>query len=178
MEQACLNFGRRGYGYPKKQYFFIFRGDRNPANSLLMKKSILLINGPNLNLLGTREPEKYGSQTLPEVEAMCAEHAAKSDMSLSPFQSNHEGAIVDAIQQAKGVYTHIVMNPGAYTHTSIAIRDAILGVDAKVYEVHISNIHEREEFRHHSYISDIAKGVFVGMGVPGYIAAIDAIAEE
>lgn len=142
-----------------------------------MSKHILLINGPNLNLLGTREPETYGSQTLADVEAQCAKHAAEKGMELTAIQSNHEGAIVDAVQQAKGVYSHIVMNPGAYTHTSIAIRDAIIGVDAKVYEVHISNIHEREEFRHHSYISDIAQQVFVGMGTPGYFAAIDAIAE-
>ncbi|MEM9280117.1 MAG: type II 3-dehydroquinate dehydratase [Pseudomonadota bacterium] len=143
-----------------------------------MTKSILLINGPNLNLLGTREPETYGSQTLADVEQLCVEHATSKGITLQAFQSNHEGAIVDAVQQSKGVYTHIVMNPGAYTHTSIAIRDAILGVDAQVYEVHISNIHERESFRHHSYISDIAKGVFVGMGIPGYIAALDAIAAE
>lgn len=143
-----------------------------------MEKSILLINGPNLNLLGTREPETYGHQTLSDVEAMCVEHAKSKGMALAAFQSNHEGALVDAIQQSKGVYTHLVMNPGAYTHTSIAIRDAVLGVGAKVYEVHISNIHEREKFRHHSFISDIAAGVFVGMGIPGYIAAIDAIAED
>ncbi len=143
-----------------------------------MKKSILLINGPNLNLLGTREPETYGSQTLGDVEELCREHAQSKGMTLDAYQSNHEGAIVDTIQQSKGVYSHLVMNPGAYTHTSIAIRDAILGVDARVYEVHISNVHEREEFRHHSYISDIAKGVFIGMGIPGYIAAIDQIAEE
>ncbi len=143
-----------------------------------MKKSILLINGPNLNLLGTREPETYGSQTLEDVEQLCVAHAAEKGMELSAFQTNHEGAIVDAIQQAKDVYTHIIINPGAYTHTSIAIRDAILGVEAKVYEVHISNVHEREAFRHHSYISDIASGVFIGMGIPGYIAAIDAVAAE
>lgn len=143
-----------------------------------MKKSILLINGPNLNLLGTREPETYGSQTLADVEALCETHAREKGMDLAAFQTNHEGAIVDAVQQAKGVYSHLIMNPGAYTHTSIAIRDAILGVEAKVYEVHISNVHEREEFRHHSYISDIASGVFIGMGIPGYIAAIDAIAAE
>ena len=143
-----------------------------------MKKSILLINGPNLNLLGTREPETYGSQTLSDVETLCKKHAKENGMSLECFQSNHEGVLVDTIQQSKGVYTHIVMNPGAYTHTSIAIRDAIIGVEAKVYEVHISNVHEREEFRHHSYISDIAQGVFIGMGIPGYIAAIDKIAAE
>ena len=143
-----------------------------------MKKTILLINGPNLNLLGTREPETYGSQTLADVEALCKKHAEENGMTLESFQSNHEGVLVDTIQQSKGVYSHIVMNPGAYTHTSIAIRDAIIGVEAKVYEVHISNVYEREEFRHHSYISDIAQGVFVGMGIPGYIAALDKIAAE
>lgn len=140
-------------------------------------KKILLINGPNLNMLGTREPETYGSQTLSDVETLCKNHAQENGMMLDAYQSNYEGAIVDKIQEAKDTYTHIVINPGAYTHTSIAIRDAILATDAKVYEVHISNIHEREEFRHHSYISDIAKGVFVGMGIPGYIAAIDEIAK-
>ena len=143
-----------------------------------MKISILLINGPNLNLLGTREPETYGSQTLQDVEALCIEHAKAKGIELTAFQSNHEGEIVDAVQQSKGVYTHLIMNPGAYSHTSIAIRDAITGVGANVYEVHISNIHEREEFRHHSYITDVANAVFVGLGVPGYIAAIDAIAAE
>ncbi len=141
-----------------------------------MTKSILLINGPNLNLLGTREPETYGSQTLQDVEALCREHAQSKGIELTAIQSNHEGEIVEAVQNSKGVYTHLIMNPGAYTHTSIAIRDAITGVDAKVYEVHISNIHEREAFRHHSYIEDVAQASFVGLGVPGYIAAIDAIA--
>ena len=143
-----------------------------------MKKSILLINGPNLNLLGTREPETYGSQTLQDVEALCVDHAKAKGIELTAFQSNHEGEIVEAVQQSKGVYTHLIMNPAAYTHTSIAIRDAIVGIEANVYEVHISNIHEREKFRHHSYIEDVAKGSFIGMGIPGYIAAIDAIAAE
>ena len=141
-----------------------------------MTKKILLINGPNLNLLGTREPETYGSQTLSDVETLCRKHAQEKGMTLDAFQSNHEGVIVDKIQEARGVYTHIVMNPGAYTHTSIAIRDAILGTEANVYEVHISDIHQREEFRHHSYISDIAKGVVVGEGIPGYLKAIDMVA--
>ena len=142
-----------------------------------MTKKILLINGPNLNLLGMREPETYGSQTLADVEALCRSHAETKGMMLDCFQSNHEGVLVDTIQQSRGVYSHIVMNPGAYTHTSIAIRDAIIGVEAKVYEVHISNVYEREEFRHHSYISDIAIGTVVGKGIPGYLQAIDFIAE-
>ena len=123
-----------------------------------------------------REPETYGSQTLLDVEILCKEYAEKHSIELDAYQSNHEGAIVDKIQEAKGIYTHIVINPGAYTHTSIAIRDAILGTEANVYEVHISNIHEREAFRHHSYISDIAKGVVVGEGIPGYLKAIDMVA--
>ncbi len=143
-----------------------------------MTKSILLINGPNLNLLGTREPETYGHQTLADLEELCRAQAKKHGMKLEAMQSNHEGVLVDTIQQAKDVYTHIVMNPGAYTHTSIAIRDAIIGVGAKVYEVHISDIHAREEFRHRSYISDIAKGVYLGKGIPGYLDAIDDIAAD
>ena len=142
-----------------------------------MMKKILLINGPNLNLLGMREPETYGHQTLADVESLCREHASGKGMELDAFQSNHEGVIVDKIQEARGQYTHIVMNPGAYTHTSIAIRDAIIGTEAQVWEIHISNIYEREEFRHHSYISDVAQGVIAGKGVPGYIEAIDQIAE-
>lgn len=143
-----------------------------------MAKSILLINGPNLNLLGTRQPEVYGTQTLKDVETLCIEHAKSMGMELKAIQSNHEGEIIDAVQQSKNTYTHLIMNPGAYSHTSIAIRDAITAVEAKVYEVHISNIHEREKFRHHSYITEVAKAAFVGMGIPGYIAAIDAIAAE
>jgi len=142
-----------------------------------MTKKILLINGPNLNLLGTREPETYGHQTLGDVEQLCKSHAESNGITLDAFQSNHEGVIVDKIQEARGTYSHIIMNPGAYTHTSIAIRDAIIGTEAKVWEIHISNIYEREEFRHHSYISDVAQGVIAGKGVPGYIEAIDAIAE-
>ena len=141
-----------------------------------MKKSILLINGPNLNLLGTREPEVYGSNTLSDLEKICIEHAHSLDMDLDVFQSNYEGAIVEAVQQSKGKFSHIVMNPGAYTHTSIAIRDAIIAVEAQVWEVHISDIHSREEFRHHSYISDIAQGVIMGRGINGYKDAIDEIA--
>ena len=141
-----------------------------------MQKSILLINGPNLNLLGTRQPELYGSQSLADLEEMCRVHATKQGMALDAMQSNHEGVIVDTIQQSKNVHTHIVINPGAYSHTSIAIRDAILGVDAKVYEVHISDIHKRESFRHFSYVSDIAKGVYIGRGLKGYLDAIDDIA--
>lgn len=147
-----------------------------PANPPTMTKNILLINGPNLNLLGTREPELYGHETLADVERLCKQHAQSKGMQLDAFQSNHEGVIVDKIQEARGVYSQIIMNPGAYTHTSVAIRDAIIGTEAKVWEIHISNIYEREEFRHHSYVTDVAQSAIVGKGIKGYIEAIDQIA--
>ncbi|MBL4600996.1 MAG: type II 3-dehydroquinate dehydratase [Rhizobiaceae bacterium] len=141
-----------------------------------MTLSILLINGPNLNLLGTREPEIYGSQTLADVEHFCLSHAKTHGMNLAAFQANSEGAIIDAIHDARGKHQIIIINPGAYTHTSVAIRDALSGVAIPVYEVHLSNVHAREPFRKHSYISDIAVGVICGLGSQGYLAAIDAIA--
>lgn len=141
-----------------------------------MTLSILLINGPNLNLLGTREPEIYGSQTLGDVEALCAAHAKSHGFELASFQSNTEGTIIDEIHQARDKHQFIIINPGAYTHTSIAIRDALSGVDIPVYEVHLSNVHARESFRKRSYISAIAVGVICGLGSQGYLAAIDAIA--
>lgn len=139
-----------------------------------MAKNILLVNGPNLNLLGTREPEVYGSTTLADVERSAEAQAAAAGASLTSFQSNHEGALIDRIQAAKaeGVDA-IVINPGGLTHTSVALRDALAGVAIKFVEVHISNIHQRESFRHHSYLSGIAIGVICGLGVEGYAAAID-----
>ncbi|KAJ6551572.1 catabolic 3-dehydroquinase 1 [Mycena capillaripes] len=139
--------------------------------------SILLINGPNLNLLGTREPGVYGSTTLNDVVANCTATATSAGASLVAFQSNHEGAIVDRIQQARseGVDA-IVINPGAYTHTSVAIRDAFLGVDIPFIEVHVSNVHAREAFRHHSYLSDKAVAVIAGLGVKGYEYAVQHVA--
>ncbi|KAJ7658938.1 catabolic 3-dehydroquinase 1 [Mycena rosella] len=139
--------------------------------------SILLINGPNLNLLGTREPEVYGSATLNDVVTSCTGAAAGAGATLVAFQSNHEGAIVDRIQQAKldGVDA-IVINPGAYTHTSVAIRDAFLGVGIPFIEVHVSNVHAREAFRHHSYLSDKAVAVIAGLGVKGYEYAVEHVA--
>jgi 3-dehydroquinate dehydratase-2 len=138
-----------------------------------MAKNILLINGPNLNLLGTREPEKYGSTTLQDVESAAAKQAAAAGAELSAFQSNHEGAIIDRIHNAKkeGIEA-IVINPGAFTHTSVAIRDALAGVAIPFVEVHITNIHQREEFRHFSYLSSIAKAVLCGFGVTGYQMAV------
>ncbi|NMH60820.1 type II 3-dehydroquinate dehydratase [Alteromonas ponticola] len=136
--------------------------------------NILLLNGPNLNMLGQREPDKYGTQTLAEivesVKALAQQHA----VSLDHFQSNAEHALIDRVQQALGKVDAIIINPGAFTHTSIALRDALLSVGIPFYEVHLSNVHARENFRHHSYFSDIAAGVLVGMGSLGYQLALTA----
>lgn len=138
-----------------------------------MAKHILLINGPNLNLLGTREPHIYGSTTLKDVEEAAKEQVLKAGAQFASYQSNHEGEIVDRIHEAqKEGVDAIVINPGAYTHTSVAIRDALVGVGIPFYEVHISNIHQRETFRHHSYLSDVARGVICGFGVTGYTMAL------
>ncbi len=139
-----------------------------------MAKKLLLVNGPNLNLLGTREPEIYGSTTLTDIEQAATAQAAAAGASLSSFQSNHEGALIDRIHAARteGVDA-IVINPGGLTHTSVALRDALAGVAIPFIEVHISNIHQRESFRHHSYLSGIAVGVICGLGVEGYRAAIE-----
>jgi 3-dehydroquinate dehydratase-2 len=142
--------------------------------STTMAQRLLLINGPNLNLLGTREPGIYGSETLQDVEQTAIEQAKNAGVTITTFQSNHEGAIVDAIHKARDDKVDvIIINPGAYTHTSVAIRDALAGVAIKFIEVHISNVHAREEFRHHSYLTDKAWGVIIGLGTYGYTAAID-----
>ena len=144
-------------------------------------KTVLVLNGPNLNLLGTREPAVYGSQTLADVEEICAAACARHGFKLDFRQSNHEGILVDAIQeagraQAAGTLAGVVFNAGAYTHTSVALHDAIKGAGVTVIELHISNVHAREPFRHHSYLSPVAKGVMAGFGVKGYALAISAIA--
>ena len=144
-------------------------------------KTILVLNGPNLNLLGTREPAVYGSQTLADVEALCATECAKRGFQLDFRQSNHEGVLVDAIQEAgraqvAGTLAGMVFNAGAYTHTSVALHDAIKGSGVTVIELHISNVHAREPFRHHSYLSPVVKGVMAGFGVKGYALAIEALA--
>lgn len=138
---------------------------------------LAILNGPNLNLLGTREPEIYGAETLADIEALCHATAAPLDMTITFFQSNHEGALIDEIQQARGTADGIVINPAAYTHSSVAIRDALIASDLPVIEVHLSNIHKREPFRHHSYVSDIAEGVVAGFGPEGYAAAIRRMAQ-
>ena len=135
--------------------------------------SILVLNGPNLNLLGTREPALYGHITLPMIEAELAQIAADAGVALQCFQSNHEGALIDRIQAARGDGTRcMLINPGGLTHTSVALRDALAAVALPFIEVHISNVHAREAFRHHSYLSPIALGVICGLGVDGYRLAL------
>lgn len=134
---------------------------------------ILVLNGPNLNLLGTREPHIYGHQTLPQIDAELARIATDAGVTLQSLQSNHEGVLIDRIHAARLDGTDfILINPGALTHTSVALRDALAGVALPFIEVHISNVHQRESFRHHSYLSDIATGVIVGLGVNGYRLAL------
>jgi 3-dehydroquinate dehydratase-2 len=135
---------------------------------------ILLINGPNLNLLGTREPEVYGSETLEDVNQKVKSEGAKLGYDVDAFQSNCEGEIIDAIQQARGKYDLIIINPGAYTHYSYAIRDAIAGVGLPAIEVHLSNVYAREEFRHKSVTAPVCKGQISGFGSDGYILALHA----
>lgn len=136
--------------------------------------TILVLNGPNLNLLGTREPQVYGSTTLEEINAELVALAAKAGAKLECFQSNHEGALIDRIHAARIDGTEfVIINPGAFTHTSVAIRDAFAGVALPFVEVHVSNVFQREAFRHHSYLSDIAVGVICGLGVQGYRLALD-----
>ena len=142
-----------------------------------MSDTVYVINGPNLNLLGTREPEKYGHATLADVESLCRETARKHGLAVEFRQSNSEGEIVDFIHEAaKTKALGIVINPAAYTHTSIAIMDAILAAQVPTIEVHITNIHAREEFRRHSYVSGVAKAVLAGFGINGYALAIDGLA--
>ncbi|PRA11273.1 type II 3-dehydroquinate dehydratase [Arthrobacter sp. MYb211] len=139
-------------------------------------RTILLLNGPNLNLLGTREPEIYGHETLADVEALAQRTAAGYDLTVEAFQSNHEGVLIDAIHEARLTKAGIIINPGAYTHTSVAIADALSGVSLPVIEVHISNVHRREAFRHHSYVSPVAASIIIGAGTNGYRLAVQQLA--
>nr|WP_319533816.1 type II 3-dehydroquinate dehydratase [uncultured Vibrio sp.] len=144
---------------------------------------LLLLNGPNLNLLGSREPEKYGHETLADVEARCQKFASEFGFDVECLQSNIEGELINAIHKAGAEYkagelAGVVFNSGAYTHTSIALHDAIAGVGVPVVEVHITNVHARESFRHHSYISPVAAGTIIGMGTKGYQLAINYLLEK
>ena len=137
--------------------------------------SILVLHGPNLNLLGTREPEVYGATTLEQINTTLLQRATACGTDLGTFQSNHEGALIDRVHAARLDGTRfIIINPGAFTHTSVALRDALAGVAIPFIEVHLSNVHRREPFRQHSYFSDVAEGVIVGLGPLGYQLALDA----
>jgi len=135
--------------------------------------NVLVLHGPNLNLLGTREPAVYGSTTLPDIDRQLQQIATEAGATLQSLQSNHEGVLIDRVQAARTDGTDfIVINPGAFTHTSVALRDALAGVAIPFVEVHLSNVHRREPFRHHSYFSDLAEGVIVGLGAQGYSLAL------
>lgn len=140
-----------------------------------MSCSILILNGPNLNLLGTRQPEVYGPTTLADIEALCAAKAAALGIKIVFAQSNHEGELVDILHAARGVHAGIILNAGAYTHTSVALMDAISSIMVPVIELHLSNIHAREAFRRTSYIAPVAVGQICGFGAAGYPLAMDAI---
>ncbi len=141
-----------------------------------MTRLVTLLNGPNLNLLGLRQPEIYGRETLDDVVRASADLAEELGLSIRALQSNHEGQLVDWIHEARGTSAGIIINPGAYSHTSIAILDALNAFEAPVLEVHISNIHKRESFRHHSYVSLRADGVIAGFGTEGYLLALRRMA--
>lgn len=140
-----------------------------------MTKHILLLHGPNLNLLGTRQPEVYGSMSLGDINAAAERHLAPYDIALRTAQSNHEGELIDLLHDARAWAAGVVFNPGAYTHTSIALRDAIVAIELPVIEVHISNVHGRESFRHRSLLAGVCLGQIAGFGWQGYLLALDAL---
>ena len=145
-----------------------------------MAKKLIVLNGPNLNLLGQREPAVYGSATLADVEALCRATGERLGLEVECVQSNHEGVLIDTLQAAgrgvkAGQVLGVVFNPGAYTHTSVALHDAIKGAEVPVVEIHISNVHARERFRHRSHLSDLAAGIVVGFGIDGYRLAVQGL---
>lgn len=142
----------------------------------LASPTVLILNGPNLNLLGVREPEIYGTETLADIEEACLERAARHGLAVDFRQSNSEGELIDWVQEARDTAQGIIINAGGYSHTSVALLDALTASDLPIVEVHLSNIHKRDSFRHHSYVSHAAKGVIVGLGGFGYELALDAIA--
>lgn len=140
-------------------------------------RRVLVLNGPNLNLLGTREPEVYGATTLADIERMMREKATTLSLSIEFRQSNHEGQLIDWLHEARGWCESVIFNPGAYTHTSVALHDAIKAIEVPVIEVHLSNPHARESFRHTSFVSPVARGVIQGFGAFGYLMALEAAAQ-
>ncbi|WP_300030263.1 type II 3-dehydroquinate dehydratase [uncultured Roseobacter sp.] len=140
--------------------------------------SVLILNGPNLNLLGTRQPEVYGRTTLDDIEAMCSDHGQAIEMSVEFAQSNIEGELVNHIHAARNRHAGIILNAGAYTHTSIALMDALASVELPAIELHLSNVHAREDFRHKSYIARVATGLICGFGAKGYVLAMDALKDH
>ncbi|MFZ3566686.1 type II 3-dehydroquinate dehydratase [Streptomyces sp. BH097] len=138
-------------------------------------RRILVLNGPNLNLLGTREPDLYGAESLADVEKLVRARAEETGYRADFFQSNHEGALIDRLHDERGHSDGVVINPGGLTHVSVALRDAFLATQTPLAEVHVSNVHKREPFRHHSYFSDIAEAVFIGAGIHGYVHGFDAL---
>lgn len=142
-----------------------------------MGATVLILNGPNLNMLGTRQPTIYGRETLADIEALCREHAVTLGLGIDFRQSNHEGQLIDWIHEGRQTAAGIIVNAGAYTHTSVAILDALLACEVPIIEVHLSNIHRRESFRHHSYVAQAAHGTICGFGSYGYVLALDALAK-
>lgn len=143
-----------------------------------MTPTVMVLNGPNLNLLGTREPDIYGTETLESIEAACRKRAADLGLAVEFRQSNNEGDLVDWVQEAGGSHQALIVNAGAYTHTSVALLDALLATELPIIEVHLSNINQREEFRHHSYVSKAADGMICGLGGHGYELALEALAKK